>query len=439
MTSRAFRADGSFARGWPVTAPLEAARKAAGACGADMSLRSSNGRLRMLVLTSLYPSAARSRHGIFVETRLRKILATGDIEAHVVAPVPWFPFRGSVFGSYGAMARTPRVEERFGIEIAHPRFIVIPKVGMALQAAAFARSAISEIRAKMVDGFDFDLIDAHFFYPDGVAAAAVAAAFGKPFVVTARGSDINLFARLPAPRKAIVAAASKAAAVIAVSAALKHAMQAIGIDGKRITVLRNGVDLEVFAPQPRDAARARFGLERGVVIAAVGNLHPEKGVDLIVRCLPHLSRPAALLVVGEGPERPRLVRLARALGVDGQVHFCRNLPQAELAWAYSAADVLVLASMREGWPNVLLEAMACGTPVVATDVGGVREIVTTAAAGLIVSERSPEALAAAISNALANPPSRQAVRLHASQFDWESVARDQRELYFEAIRRQGIR
>lgn len=314
--------------------------------------------------------------------------------------------------------------------ITHPRFLVIPRVGMALQPGALARSVIAEVKSMMAGGYDFDLIDAHFFYPDGVAAAEVATAFGKPFVVTARGSDINLFGRFPGPREAIVASASKAAAVIAVSAALKGAMESIGIDGSRIKVLRNGVDLDVFAPKPRDEARARFGLRKGAVIVTVGNLHPEKGVDLVVRSLSHLPQPVSLLVVGEGPEQPRLARLARALGVDQRVCFSRNVPQTDLAWAYSAADVLVLASSREGWPNVLLEAMACGTPVVATDVGGVREIVTEAVAGQIVGDRSPQAIAAAVAGMLAGLPPSQAVREHAGRFDWDSVAREQRALYF---------
>ena len=174
--------------------------------------------------------------------------------------MPWFPSGARLFGEYGAFARTPRVERRGGVEVRHPRYLMIPKVGMRMQPWALAQAAEREIRRLARDGVEFDLIDAHYFYPDGVAAAMLARRLGKPFIVTARGSDINRIARLAAPGRLIQAAARAATRVVAVSQALGQEMRRLGVAPDRIVVLRNGVDLELFRPVDRVEARRALGL-----------------------------------------------------------------------------------------------------------------------------------------------------------------------------------
>jgi hypothetical protein len=162
--------------------------------------------LRVLLFSTLYPSSARPLHGIFVETRLRELLRHGQdqdrpMQARVVAPVPWYWSTDASHGKYAAMVNTPLRETRNGIDVRHPRFFTLPKIGMytaPLMLALGARQALSDIRRE---GFDFDLIDAHYYYPDGVAAALLAHWFGKPLVVTARGSDVNLIPNHTVPRK----------------------------------------------------------------------------------------------------------------------------------------------------------------------------------------------------------------------------------------------
>jgi glycosyltransferase involved in cell wall biosynthesis len=283
-------------------------------------------------------------------------------------------------------------------------------------------AALRAVRALAADGFDCDVIDAHYFYPDGVAAAAVARRLGKPYTITARGSDINLLGELDGPRRRMLRAADGAAALIAVSDALRARMVALGMPGDRITVLRNGVDARVFAPVERAEARDAFALPGdATVLACVGNLVPEKGVDLFVEAVARLPRVHGL-VVGEGPQRAQLVARAMALGVGARMRFVPNMPQSRLRLAYGAADALVLASSREGWPNVLLEAMACGTPVIATRVGGVPEMLTHPDAGRFAEARTADAIVAAASALLAAPPARKAVRAHALTFDWDTIA-----------------
>ena len=347
----------------------------------------------------------------------------------MVAPVPWFPSRWSGFGEYATLARTPEREQRHGIDVQHPRYLVIPKVGMRMQPSSLAVAGIRSARALRKEGFDFDVIDAHYFYPDGVAARIMSSVLGKPFVVTARGSDLNLIAESTFARRLIVDAAREAASVICVSSALRNRAIEIGMSADHVEVLRNGVDTSLFAPRDRRKSREalQLGASGGPVLLCVGNLVPEKGYDLAVRAL--MSLPgASLVMIGRGPERTRLQSLAMQLGVESRLRFIDEMPQSELALAYSAADVLLLTSMREGWPNVLLEAMACGTPVVAIDVGGVREIVSSPIAGRVLSERSPETLAVEIESLLVRPPSRDAVRRHAMEFGWRGVVERQLEL-----------
>jgi len=404
-------------------------RSQPGIAGAASARRSP---IRLLTFTTLYPSAARPRHGIFVETRLRQLLATHAVTATVVAPVPWFPSGAQVFGRYGAFARTPRAEHRAGVDVRHPRYFMIPQAGMAMQPWMLARAAEREIRRLQAAGLEFDLIDAHYFYPDGVAAAMLARRLGKPFVVTARGSDINRIAQLAAPRRLILSAARSARRVVAVSQALEQAMVTLGVERDRIVVLRNGVDLELFRPMDRDEARRALGLAAPKVLVSVGNLVPEKGHDLFVEAVSDLPDVEAL-IVGAGPERRRLLELIGRSGAAGRVRILDEMPQERLRTVYGAADALVLASTREGWPNVLLEAMACGTPVVAADVGGVREIVAEPVAGRVVGSRDRRAFADAARALLASPPEPAAVRRHAERFGWEEVALRQVDLFWTLL------
>ncbi len=382
--------------------------------------------MNILTFTTLYPNAVQPQHGIFVENRLRHLAASGRVDVRVVAPVPWFPFRAAAFGRYATFAKIPAGETRSGLDVLHPRSPVIPKIGMNVAPLLLYASVRPVIRRMMKSGFEIDLIDAHFFYPDGVAAVMLGRSLRKPVVVTARGTDINLYPSYVLPGRMIRWAADKAAGVITVSQALKDTLVDIGADPMRIHVLRNGVDLEMFRPVDRVAAGERLGL------LSVGHLIPQKGHDLVIRALSQLPE-ATLVIVGEGPEEAALKTLANSLGLNSRVKFLGPIDHDRLHEVYGAADVLVLASSREGLPNVVLEAMACGTPVVASDIGGTREIVTAPAAGVLLSGRTPEAIAAAVRNLRASPPDRSETRAFAENFSWDRTTQGQLDLFGEIL------
>ncbi len=390
--------------------------------------------LRVLTFTSLYPNRAMPTFGVFVENRIRRLAETGAAEFRVVAPVPWFPIRHPAFGAYAQWAGVPREESRHGIPVLHPRYPLPPRIGTHLHPFLMAARALPVLRRAIAaaDGFDFDLIDAHYYYPDGVAALLLGRRLGKPVVITARGSDLNLYPRrYPLIRRLIAWAARHAAASVAVSAALGEVLRELGAPRERVHVLRNGVDLDLFRPPAdRAAARRALGAQEGpVVLVSVGNLVELKGHDLVIEALASLPDHHLLLIVGEGPERPALEALAGRLGVGGRVRFLGRVAHEGLAAIYGAADALILASSREGWPNVLLEAMACGTPVIASRVGGVPEMVNAPEAGLLLPERSAAAIAGAVTELLAAPPQREATRRHAERFSWDETVRRQIALF----------
>lgn len=387
--------------------------------------------IRLLTFTTLYPNRKQPTHGIFVENRISHLIASGKATTTVIAPVPYVPNLAVLPEAYRSYVGVPRTEERQGIRLHHPRYVLLPKISMLAAPLSLYVAAKHCLSALVKSGCGFELIDAHYFYPDGIAAILLGRHFDRPVTITARGSDVNIIAKLPLPRKLILWAAAEATAVITVSQDLKDTLTSFGVSAEKIRVLRNGVDLKTFTPTDRTAARARIGID-GTTLLSIGNLVPLKGHDLAIKAIARLT-DTRLLIVGDGPEERKLRKLAQDLGVSDRVRFLGRRPQQALPDFYAAADALVLLSSSEGWPNVLLEAMACGTPVLATRVGGTPEIVTSDAVGELVSEREPIAIAEAMSRLLARKLGRLAIRAYAERFSWDVTTDGQLELFSDIL------
>jgi glycosyltransferase involved in cell wall biosynthesis len=382
--------------------------------------------LSILTATTLFPNDAKPTQGAFVATRLAKLCESGEVSAEVLAPVPWLP----PFVRYpdaGRLDLVPHRTHRGPWSVWHPRYLVIPKIGMTVTPQTLYLTMRNTLRRMIAEGRRFDLIDAHYFYPDGVAAVRLAREFGLPVVVTARGTDINLIPEFPAPRRMILDAARNADGLITVCQALKDRMIELGVPAEGITVLRNGVDLSLFHPEGREAARRQFGFQRRT-IGSVGWLIERKGHHHVIAALAKLP-DTDLVIAGEGPERGRLERLAASLGVSDRVRFLGSLDQRRLAEVYRALDALVLASSREGWANVLLEAMACGTPVVASSVWGTPEVVAEPAAGVLMRSLDADGVADGVAALFSQLPDRAATRAYAEQFSWDATTRGQLRLF----------
>ncbi len=333
------------------------------------------------------------------------------------------------FGEWATAGRDAGHEERNGIDVLHPRYFLPPAIGMNVAPWLLAWGARAAVARLIRDGFDFDLIDAHYYYPDGVAAAMLARWFDKPFVVTARGTDLNLIPQYSWPRGLIKKTAHAATASIGVCAALMDELRVLGADPGKLHVMRNGVDLERFRPFQKEETRKELDLPEGLVLLSVGHLIERKGHDVAIDAAAQLPG-STLVIIGEGEELSNLTKQAERLGIGHRVRFTGAIPNMQLAYWYSAADALILASSREGWANVLLESMACGTPVVASRIWGTPEVVQSDAVGRLVEERSGVAFARSIEKLPRDTmPAREVVRRYAEGFAWRQTTEAQLDLF----------
>ena len=396
---------------------------------------------RLLVYSSLFPSQAQPGAGLFVRERLFRVGRRLPIV--VVSPRPWFPGQGLLRALRpGYRAMPGRQEMQQGVEVYYPRFFALP--GLLRQWDGFFMALGSWLTIRRLKRrLDINLIDAHFAYPDGYAAGLLGRWLHLPVTLTLRGTEVP-HSRNPRLRPRLVQALRSARRVFAVSDSLRQLALRLGAAPGATRVVGNGVDIAKFRPRARGEARRRLGLpDEARVLVSVGALVERKGFHRVIEILPNLiaSHPDLhyLVVGGASPEgnlESRLRAQAAELGLTERVHFLGALPPEELAWPLSAADVFVLASGNEGWANVFLEAMACGLPVVATDVGGNAEVVCREELGVVVPLGDPAALAQALEGALAKSWDRAAIRAYAEANTWDrrvEVLVDE----FQAVRREA--
>ena len=370
--------------------------------------------LNVLTLSTLFPDMSRPNFGVFVERQARELASRPDVSVTVVAPIGMPPWPLSRAGRYAPLRALPPKERWKDLTVYRPTFPIIPKFGGRTNVLTMARAILPLVK-RLHTQTPFDVIDASFFFPDGPVAQRLSKALGIPYSVKARGADIHHWGTQRGTKKMVKRAADGAAGLLAVSAAMRRSMGRMGIDADKIRVHYTGVDLDRFEIADRDQAKAALGFE-GPLILCVGALIPRKGQDILVRALPQLPG-TTLLLAGQGQYRRMLENLAQELGVERRIGFLGSVPHDRLPRLYAAADVMALPSESEGLANAWVDSLACGTPIVITDVGGARELLDRPEAGRIV-DREPEALAEAIADILADPPEREAVRAAALRFTW---------------------
>lgn len=386
--------------------------------------------IKILLFSSLFPHAGEPTLGIFVANRLKQLLQHEHVKATVVAPVPWFPFKGEIWGSYGRAAKAENREMIDDVEVYHPRFIALPKVGMRTNPFFIRLAAERMVRELLDQGRTFDLIDSHYLYPDGVAAAYLSKKFKLPLIMTARGSDVTQIGLIEGPRKQILKASEQASHLITVSNNLRRDLIGMGVPAAKITTLRNGVDLDRFKETKR--SEMRKDLATGNIMLFAGWLIPRKRLDIVLEvtaCLKDITT----VIVGSGPQETHIRKEIERLGIDERVILCGQVKPEHMPPYFSAADVLLLPSDREGWANVLLEALACGTPVVTRAIGGAPDLITEEVAGRVVDSEKPELLAEAVEDVLRQSYERSKVRAFAENYDWRETSRGQKEIFENAV------
>ena len=380
---------------------------------------------RVLVFTTLFPNPAQPRLGVFVRDRVVAVAA--DCPTRVVAPAQ------SLLGRWlrnAPSARVPIAERQAGLDIFHPRFTTMPGVGRFADGFLLFLQVVGPV-ARVREQFPFDLIDAHYAFPDGTAAVLLGRRFRLPVCLTLRGGDLDLLPRYRMRRGVIAWTLRRADKLIAVSQHLANRAGELGVDPARVRVVPNGVDAGTFSPIDRVEARRCLGLPATIrLILCVGNLTPEKGQHILVEALARLgskgSEAPHLVFIGsdqwgKGDYGLQIERRAQELGLSDRVRLLGSRPQNELAMWYNAADLLVLPTFREGCPNVVREALACGLPVVASRVGGVPELISSDDVGLLVDVGDVESLAGGITTALQRRWNRSAIASIGGRRTWPGV------------------
>lgn len=390
--------------------------------------------MKALVFTSLYPNNMWPQQGVFIKERMTHFARLKDCEVKVVAPVPYYP--PVKLGTRWKFSQVATHEVRDGLDVYHPRYFMTPNIGMTLYGISMFLAVLPLVR-RIREDFDFDVIDAHFLYPDGFAAVLLGKVLNRPVVVSARGTDLNLYPSMPLIKPLLRFTLRHADQAIAVCQALGDVMLQCGIDTKKITVIPNGVDTEKFRRMPQHEARALVGLPvEARIVLSVGSLIPRKGVHLVIKALKKVRDLSGLdlhyVVIGEGSFRVELEQLAQSLGLADRVHFQGEVPHHQLHAWYSAADVFCLASNREGWPNVILESMACGTPVVATAVWGTPEIIRSDHVGRL-TQRNEEAIFETLLRCLETQWDSSAIHEYACRYTWDRAAETVLQVFRAAI------
>ncbi len=390
---------------------------------------------RLLSLSTLYPNAAYPRFGTFVASSLEALAERPDWHVTVLNPIGLPPV---IAGRYRALASATVGSQSDSLAVHRPRFTLIPKIGARMNPWLIAR-AVLPLARKLHAQQPFDIVDAQFFYPDGPAAAAIAQDLRLPLAIKARGSDIHFWGERGFARTKMVTSARQAARLLAVSGALAEDMAALGMEREKIAVHYTGLDRDRFRPLQNEGLRRMLSerlsiplSEHEPILCTVGALIPRKGQDLVIRALPDLPE-ARLLLVGQGPYEAHLRALAEELGVAQRVHFLGVLDHDLMPLVLSASQAMVLPSESEGLANAWVEALACGTPIVISDVGGARELVRGPEAGALVA-RDPAAIAQGVRLVLDHPPQPADTAKMVDGFGWAEHAEALDRIYSEIVR-----
>ena len=394
--------------------------------------------MKVLIITNAFPNSAEETRGIFTYQIVKTLQKKCNVE--VIAPLPWVPrVLAKSFAAKFPHARVPFHENIGGIEVYHPRYLVIPKL-VGFMHAVFMFFPLFKLVNKLNNEETVDLINAHWIFPDGVAATWIARRLRKPIVLTALGCDVNLYSTMLLRKFQISGALRSTDHITAVSSNLKDMVCSLKIPEKNVDVIPNGIDLSLFSIIDKLDARKKVGISpKQSLILTVGSLDEVKGTQFLVEAFGAMKKsgsPLPLLIsIGDGPLKLSLCSLAEKLGVSDHVRFLGKRPHKEIPLWMNAANLFCLPSLREGHPNVVIEALACGVPVVASNVGAVPEIINITN-GYIWNNRNVMALVQQLECGLERRWDRTEIRRSVEGYSWENCARRYHGVYSSLLANQ---
>jgi len=327
-------------------------------------------------------------------------------QVEVISPISWTDeLRARRAGKAPLPAGRMHVFD--GLTVYHPRYYFTPRIGRRLYGRFYEQS-VSSLFYQEVKNFRPDIVFGSWAYPDGWAVGRLAQSVGLPAVVQVHGSDVKLLGEYPSKRRGTLDGLRRVDGIIAVSQDLADSLVRLGVDKKKVRVVYDGIDPSQFHPGDRDSARAALGLIHLTepMLLFIGNLLPVKGLDILLPAIAKIvseGTPVQMYLIGEGPLRSQLGQMAVNLGIADRVHFVGSIDHHLLPRWYHAANLFVLPSRSEGIPNVLLEAAGCGIRWVASNVGGIPEIVNRGR-GLLIPPLQVDELADGIKRWLKRRP-----------------------------------
>lgn len=377
--------------------------------------------MNVLAITNLYPNNIQPDRGVFNRQQFERLSRLCELS--VIAPVPW---AAKMFGRRDQKIFPRDVVEQEtinGIDVYHPRHFVTPKTGRRFYGR-WMYKGIKNLVREIHQRKPFDVIFAAWAYPDAYAAMLIGREFNKPYCVQVHGSDINIFTASPSRRKLITETLQQSCAVVAVSSALADKVKSLGVESGKVHLVFSGINKTLFFKKDKSASKKTLGLSPSLKhIVFIGNLVAVKGVIFLIEAMRQLPEDVHLHILGDGELRDSLMNKANTLGLNKRITFEGRKPHGEISGWMNAADIFCLPSLNEGSPNVILESLACGTPVVASRVGGIPELLINEDLGLMAAPANADELAACLKKALEKLWNHQAIAEYALRFDWDDNAK----------------
>lgn len=388
-------------------------------------------RAHVLAFTSLFRTPHERVRAPFTGEFLRALQEFAAVS--LVCPIPWAPDvewvrRRPEWSRFLEVPAHARVD---GVDVHYVRYAMLPKVSGSIQAVMEAWAAYPAVR-RIHQQRPVDVINGRFIYPDGVAASIVGARLGIPVVLTALGTDIDVYSRERFKEPQIRWALNRAAHVTAVSPSLADRILELGTAPSKVSSSVNGIDLERFRPDGRSLLRERCGLDpERKVLVTLARLSSEKGLVFLLDALGRLAASGRCdfhtVIIGDGPERRELEEQAARLGLNAALTFAGEIDHSEVPSWLRGADAFCLPSLREGTPNVVIEALATGVPVVATRVGGTPLLIGDHN-GRLVPPGQADPLAQAIADVISRQWDPASIRRSVAHMSWRAEARRHAEL-----------